>query len=154
MSSVLRGYKESPIAQASYIVRADVPDTSLGGGAPPGLPIGSTQAAIDAGIAAARADGKTVTVIGSLIQTSPDVYLADYFNGDVYLVAGELLRDMGKEIVMSYNGMIFVRARLVTKVHGKYTEGDYMSTPFYVTTFESYGAGGFGGSDVFVTRVS
>ena len=143
--SLLRGFKEAPIAQASYLVRGDV--TSL--------PIGSTQAAIDAGIAAARADGKTVTVIGSLIQTPPNVYLADYFNGDVYLVAGDLLRDMGKDIVLSYNGMIYMRARLVTKVNGKYSEGADLSVPFYVTIFESYGAGGFNDtSDVFVTRVS
>ena len=141
----MRGFKESPIAQASYLVRGDV--TSL--------PIGSTQAAIDAGVAAARADGKTVTVIGSMIQTPPDVYLADYFNGDVTLNGGDLLRDMGKDIFLSYNGMIYTRGRLVTKVNGKYSEGADLSLPFYVTTFESYGAGGFNDtSDVFVTRVS
>lgn len=142
----MRGFKEAPLAQASYIVRSDVP----------GLPIGASQASIDAGIANARAHNLDIKVLGSVIDVDPTLYLADYFNADVTLRGGDLLRDLGKQIILTYKGAIFMRARLVTKVHGKYTEGANLdNTPFYVSIFESYGAGGLNSTaDVFVTRIS
>jgi hypothetical protein len=149
MSSVLRGVRDAPVAQTSYLVRLDVTN----------LPIGSTQTAINAGIAAARGDGYTVKTVGNVIDVDPAVYLDDYFNGDVNLNGGDLLRDMGKDLILTYKGAIFMRARLVTKVKGTRTEGCDVSAPFYVTTFEAYGPGGLpngsGGytSDVFVSRI-
>jgi hypothetical protein len=152
MSSVLRGKKDAPLAQACYIVRMDVNN----------FPVGSTFAAIQAGIAAAKADGKSVDSIGSNVIVAPAVYLADYFNGDVYLNAGDLLRDMGNELTISYQGQTYVRARLVQKVQGHgNTQGFNFSPSFYVTIWEAYGAGGVPNpvnglptSDIFVTRVS
>lgn len=150
MSSVLRGTRDAPTAQACYIVRSDVDN----------YPVGSTPAAISAGYAAAKAAGESVDSIGSNFIISPAVYLADFFNGDVNLNGGDLLRDMGNEITISYNGQIYVRARLVSKVQGRNnTMGFNLSMPFYVTTWEAYGAGGVPGnngytSDIFVSRVS
>ena len=153
MSSTLRSFREPPLSQACYIVRLDVN----------GYPVGSTPAAISAGIAAAREAGRTVEVIGNMIVTDPTVYLADYFNGDVQLYGGDLLRDMGSELVVSYQGTIYMRAKLVTKITGRHnTSGSNISPPFYVTVWESYGAGGTQNplasgvymSDVFVSRVS
>jgi hypothetical protein len=150
MSSVLRGVKDAPVSNAAYVVRMDVQNYA----------IGSTQATINAGIAAAKADGQTVNVVGNVIDLSPSVYLADYFNGDVTLNGGDLLRDMGRDLVLTYQGNTFLRGRLVSLVQGRNTQGLNFSAPFYVTIWESYGAGGapngHGGytSDVFVSRAS
>jgi len=158
-----RGKKDSPAMNALYIVRSDLRITE-----PFGLPIGSTQAAIDSGIAAARTAGYTVSVTGNVITLDIAAYLADYFNGDVYLHAGNLLKDLGSELILvnngpnAANGAVFIRAKLVSLVNGQSTEGAIGGAPFYVTTYESYGPGGFPNgsgnpgntSDVFVNLVS
>ena len=140
---VRRGFKDAPARNALYIVREDVP----------GLPIGSTQEAIDAGIAAATAAGYTVSVNGNMIEVDVEVYLADYFNGDIILTAGDLLQDLGKTLVLTSNGREFLRAKLVMKLNGSSTEGNNSNPPFYVTTYEAYGDGGWNGTDVFVKLV-
>jgi len=140
MSSVIRGRRDTPLLQTCYIVRSYVDH-----------PIGSTPIAIINGIAAANLAGNSVVVIGSDIITPPDVYLANYFNCDVYLNGGDLLRDLGNELTISYDDQTYIKARLVQKISGQNnTQTATYSTPFWVTVWESSDVKP---SNVFVSRL-
>lgn len=140
--SVMRGYREQPITLTTYIVR------DIGT-----LTFGSTQSAINAGVAASIAAGTNVSVVGNLIDMDPVAH-AIYFTPDVTLNGGFLLRDMDKDLYFTYKGELYLKARLVARVNGVYSQGDDLTNAFYVTIFESYDPTGPGGENVYVIRVT